>query len=384
VSDPSVRACDACLRRTWLIARLAGHLEVARHGGRAPGGRLREVLALDDEQLLAALAGGAQARIVAEWEAVDPRVLRRAVADAGLAGVCRHDARYPARLADLPDRPAVLHVAGGLAALDRLVGGGLDRGPRAVAIVGTRRGSPEGLEVARALGRGLAAAGVTVVSGMALGVDSAAHAGALEAGGPTLAVLGGGAERATPTRHRELHRVLTERHAVVSELPPGFRPHRWCFPARNRLIAALSSMTVVVEAAERSGSLITAEFAADLGREVGAVPGSPLAWRSAGANALLRDGAVVVRDAADVLDAVLSADDPRRCGGPRPSPVARFAGLEPRLRHLLEAVASGRDTTAALCSTPTDVDDVVSGLTELELLGALRRAPGGRYVVVPA
>jgi DNA processing protein len=250
-----------------------------------------------------------------------------------------------------------------------------------VAIVGTRRASPDGHEVARALGRGLAAAGVTVVSGMALGVDSAAHAGALEAGGPTLAVLGGGAERATPASHRALHRALVERHAVVSELPPGFRPHRWCFPARNRLIAALSSMTVVIEAAERSGSLITAEFAADLGREVGAVPGSPLAWRSAGTNALLRDGAVVVRDARDVLDTVLAADDPRRAVGERTAATARFAGLEPRLRRLLEAVVSGRDTAAALCRTPTDVDDVVAGLTELELLGALRRAPGGRYIL---
>ena len=376
----AVRACEPCLRRTWLVARLAGHLELARHGGRAPGGRLREVLALDDEQLVRALAGEAHPRIVAELEAVDAGALRHAVAAAGLAAACRHDELYPERLRDLADAPAVLHVAGGLVALRRLVGGTLDAGARAVAVVGTRRASPDGLEIARALGRGLAAAGITVVSGMALGVDSAAHAGALETGGPTLAVLGGGAERPTPAGHRALHRALAERQAVVSELPPGMRPHRWCFPARNRIIAALSSMTVVVEAAERSGSLITAEFAGDLGRDVGAVPGSPLAWRSTGTNALLRDGAILVRDATDVLDAVLGAGaaDGARAGG---DPAARFAGLEPHLRRLLEAVAGGRDTVAALADVPSEVQDIVTCLTELELLGALRRAPGGRYVV---
>src|SRR3954452_12040918 len=375
------RACGACLRRAWLIARLAGHLELARRDGRGSVGRLREVLALGDEQLLATLAGPAERAIAAEHRAVDADELRRAAAAVGVALVCRHDESYPARLADLDDAPAVLHVAGDLAALDRLVGGPLGAGPPAVAVVGTRRASPEALEIARALGRDIAAAGVTVVSGMALGVDSAAHAGALEAGGPTLAVLGGGAEGATPSRCRDVYRALVERHAVVSELPPAFRPHRWCFPARNRIIAALSAMTVVVEAADRSGSLITAEFAADLGRDIGAVPGSPLAWGSVGTNELLRDGALIVRDAADVLDAVLG---PGHRGNARRDGAAltrRFAGLEPRLVTLLEAVGSGRDTVAALCAVPADANDVVLGLTELELLGALRRSPGGRYVV---
>lgn len=372
---PAVRACDACLRRTWLLARLAGHLEHARHGGGTIGGRLRDVLALADAELIAALAGPARSSVTRELAAVRPGELRHAAAGGGLDAVCRHDDAYPERLRDLGDAPAVLHVAGGIARLSALVGGPLEDGARAVAVVGTRRASPDGDEVARSLGRGLAAAGVTVVSGMAIGIDSAAHAGALEAGGRTLAVLGGGADRPSPAGRRVLYRALVERAAVVSELPPGFAPHRWCFPARNRIIAALSATTVVVEAAERSGSLITADFAAALGRDVGAVPGSPLAWRSAGANALLRDGAVVVRSAADVLDAVLGADTAPQ------HPGHRFAGLEPHLRRLLDAVGAGRDTVAALAEAPVDVGDVVAALTELELLGLLRRAPGGRYVM---
>jgi DNA processing protein len=225
--------------------------------------------------------------------------------------------------------------------------------------------------------RGLAAAGVTVVSGMALGVDSAAHAGALEAGGRTVAVLAGGADVPYPASKRALHARIAELGCVVSELPPGLGPHRWAFPARNRLIAALAHMTVVVEAAERSGSLITAEFAADLGREVGAVPGPVTTWRSAGANALLRDGATLVRDARDVLDAVLGVEDGRAATG---SHTAARPPLEPRLHRLLDAVETGRDTVGALARHPAEVAEVVAGLTELELLGALRRVAGGRYV----
>jgi DNA processing protein len=225
---------------------------------------------------------------------------------------------------------------------------------------------------------------------MALGADSAAHAGALEAGGATVAVLACGADVPYPPSKRTLYRRIVQAGCVVSELPPGFAPHRWCFPARNRIIAALAQMTVVVEAAERSGSLITAELAADLGRDVGAVPGPVTSWRAAGANALLRDGATVVRDARDVLDAIVgvergpgaSAAQARR---DRTAGRHRAAGLEPRLADLLDAVESGRDTVAALAGHPAEAGAIVAGLTELELLGLLRRAAGGRYVrAVPA
>jgi DNA processing protein len=380
-------ACDACLRRTWLVARLAGRLELARHERRG----LREVLALGDDALLQGVAGPGAAAIAEEQRAVQPAEMRIAAARAGLTMVCRHGSAYPSRLRDDRSAPAVLHVAAGTggsaedggspgsARLTELVGAGAR--PPAVAIVGTRRASPEGLEVARALGRGLASAGVTVVSGMALGIDSAAHAGAVESGGRSVAVLAGGADVPYPARKRALHDQLRRHGAVVSEMPPGFRAHRWCFPARNRVIAALADATIVVEAAERSGSLITAEMALELGREVAAVPGPVLSWRSAGTNALLRDGATLVRDARDVLDLVLGvdgaavavADAQRAASTPR-------VDLPPELASLLSAVDDGRDRISALTADADGAAMVRAGLTELELLGLVRRAPGGRWV----
>jgi len=362
-------ACAQCLARTWLVARLAGAIEIARHEKR----RLREILALPNEKLIAGVAGARASAIAEELEQLDVDALREAIAAADLEAACRHDPAYPARLSDLDDAPAVLFVAGGVARLAELVGGDLDRGPRSVAVVGTRRASPDGLEIARGLGRGLSAAGVTVVSGMALGVDSAAHAGALDGGARTVAVLAGGADVPYPPSKTRLHHQIAERGCVIGELPPGFVALRWCFPARNRIIAALGHMTIVVEAARRSGSLITAEFAADLGREVGAVPGPVTAWRSAGTNALLRDGAALIRDASDALDAAVGIE--RHEGTP--------LHLEPRLLDLLRDVADGRDTLAALSRVAGDVAPTLAALTELELLGHLRRVAGGRYVVIP-
>ncbi|HEX2103879.1 MAG TPA: DNA-processing protein DprA [Solirubrobacteraceae bacterium] len=366
-------ACDACLRRTWLIGRLAGAIELARHEKRV----LRELLALSDEALVDALGDRAGAGVEAERERLDPARLRDACAAAALDAVCRHDDAYPARLRDLADPPAVLFVAAareGVARLGRLAGGDLDGGAAAVSIVGTRRASADGNEIARGLGRGLSAAGICVVSGMALGVDSAAHAGALDGATPTVAVLAGGADVAYPASKRGLYARIVERGCVVSEMPPGLTPFKWCFPARNRTIAALGQMTVVVEAAERSGSLITAEVAADLGRDIGAVPGPVTSWRSKGTNALLRDGATLIRDARDVLDGVVGVESP--------TPADPAAGLEPRLASLLRAVAGGRDTLAALAGAPDQAQATLAALTELELAGRLRRVPGGRYVVV--
>ena len=370
----TAHACDACLRRTWLVARLAGAIELARHEKRP----LREILALGDAALIGALGSLAGADVGAELDAVDPSSLRVAAGDASLV-VCRHDDAYPQRLRDLTDAPAVLFVAAAqdaLGRLGRLAGGAVGEGPAAVAIVGTRRASAEGSEVARALGRGVGAAGVGVVSGMALGIDSAAHTGALDVRAPTLAVLAGGADVPYPASKRSLYVQIVARGCVVSEMPPGFTPFKWCFPARNRTIAALGQMTVVVEAADRSGSLITAEVAADLGRDIGAVPGPVTSWRAKGTNALLRDGATVVRDARDVLDSVVGCLDD--LAAPDPA-----AGLEPRLASLLRSVADGRDTLAALAGTPDQAQATLAALTELELLGRLRRVTGGRYVVVP-
>ena len=176
-----------------------------------------------------------------------------------------------------------------------------------MAVVGSRRPSPYGLEMARSLGRGLAAAGIVVVSGLALGIDAAAHRGCLEVAGVPVAVLAGGPDLPYPRSHRRLYAEVVATGLVLSEMPPGQRAFRWSFPARNRLMAGIAGMTVVVEAAEPSGSLITAEFAQDLGRVVGAVPGRVTARMAAGSNALLRDGAAVVRSPEDVLDDLLGA-----------------------------------------------------------------------------
>jgi len=361
--------CDACLRRTALVALLAPHVERGRRDRR----RLSEMLALPDERLIEALGADRSAAIRRAHEAFDPALARERLGGASMHAVCRHDPRYPPRLLEADDAPAVLHVAGDLERLAVLA----DRDVPAVAVVGARHASAEGIEVARSLGRGLAAAGVTVVSGMALGIDAAAHAGALEVGGPTITVLAGGADVAYPASKRSLHRELVRTQAAISEMPPSFRPFRWCFPARNRTIAGLASMTVVVEATERSGSLITAELAQDLGRAVGAVPGPVAASRCAGTNALLRDGALVIRHAQDALDEALGIGVATAMTGRRP------AELAPPLRALLRRIEDGRDTIASLAATPDEAQRAIAALSELELLGFVRRGPGGHYVRLP-
>ncbi len=362
-------ACDACLRRSWLIGRLAGRIELARH----EHARLPEVLSLGDHELIAAVGGELTALVRAERARFDARTARREVAAAGLVAVCRHDPGFPPRLAHARDAPAVLHLAGDARLLAAFAGD-----EPAASIVGMRRASTYGRGVARALGRDLAMAGVPVVSGMALGVDCEAHGGALVAGGLTVAVLAGGADVPYPASKRHLYGEIRRRGLVVSELPPGFRARRWCFPARNRIIAALGDLTIVVEAAERSGSLITADLAAKLGREVAAVPGAITSPGAAGTNSLLRDGATLVRDARDVLDALFGVGH-----APRQDD-RRGETLAPPLRALLEAVAHGRDTVSALAGTsPDQADAALVGLTELELRGLVRREPGGRYAVIP-
>jgi DNA processing protein len=356
--------CVDCLRRSWLIARLAGHIEVAWSSRRARGG----LLALDDADLIAALAGAQRAAIVRDYDRFDADAARQRCAASAVTALCRCDGRYPAALRELPDPPAVLYVFGRAARLERAVAADC------VAIVGARRATPYGLEQARALGRGLAVAGVTVVSGMALGVDAAAHAGALEGGGTTLAVLANGPERPYPTSKRRLHERIAATAAVVGELPPGTSPRRWCFPARNRIIAALARATVVVEGGERSGSLITAGIAADLGRDVAAVPGAVTNPLAAGGNALIADGARLVRGPRDVLELLFGCTIAAHV---QPEP---RAGLEPDLQALLDRVGMGCDTVASLAAAGIGVDAVLAGLAQLELGGRVRRTTGGRYV----
>jgi DNA processing protein len=244
----------------------------------------------------------------------------------------------------------------------------------AVTIVGTRKPSPYGIEVSRELGRGLAAAGVTVISGLALGVDGLAHEGALAAKGRPIAVLACGANLAYPARHRKLYERVREAGTVLSELPPGCRPFRWSFPARNRIMAALGAITVVVEAADPSGTLITATFATDLGRTVGAVPGHVTSWRAEGSNRLLREGAATIRGTNDILDEIYGVG--HAFSEPRPAPVL---SLEPRLRAVLDGVEMGEGLGEIAARTGLSAPAVRSALGELEVEGLVVAGALGWY-----
>ena len=263
----------------------------------------------------------------------------------------------------------MVHVAGRAEALET---------EPAVAIVGARRGTAYGLEVARGLGGALTAAGCAVGRpGLAIGVDSAAHVGALDRpGAAPVAVLAGGADVPYPASKRRLHAAIAARGCVVSELPPGFNAYRWCFVARNRLIAGLADLTVVVEATERSGSLTTADFAEQLGRPVGAVPGPVTSRFSSGTNLLLAAGAAVVRDARDVLDHLLGpghelAHAPAARGGARRSSRA-CAGCSTRS-------SAGTAASPSWRPDPSAAPQLLQDLTTLELRGLVRREFGGRY-----
>jgi DNA processing protein len=229
----------------------------------------------------------------------------------------------------------------------------------AVAIVGARACSPYGAQVARMLGRELAAAGVVVVSGLARGIDGEAHRGVLETDGHTIAVLGCGIDRDYPAAHATLAQSIGERSLIVSEYEPGVEPAPWRFPARNRIIAGLCAATVVVEARERSGALITADFALEEGREVFAVPGEITSALSAGANALLRLGATPLTAAADVLESL----------GIQPLP-DRAAADNPIL-DLLPATAD-----ELVRKTGLAVGEVIAALAELEVAGLAAEGDG--------
>jgi DNA processing protein len=361
-------ACDACLRRTALLEMLGPWFEFDRGEGR----RTPLALALPDDELVARVCGLKRGAVDARRARFDASAARRRAAAGGMRILCRHSPEYPYQLSQAPDAPAALHLIGDPEVLSRCTAVG------AVAIVGSRKASRYGLEMAHALARDLAAWGVTVVSGLAYGIDSAAHEGALPVGGPTIAVMAGGADVATPPSKHRLHAQMKGAGLVLSEMPPGMRPFRWSFPARNRIMAALSRMTVVVEGAEGSGSLITAGFAQDLGRDVGAVPGLATSAVAAGPNRLLADGAIVVRSARDILDALYGPGK-----GP-PGAVAPAAGaasgsaLDPQLRRLLERIEGGIVTVDGLAEE-ADLADVLAGLSELELLGLVARGPGGDY-----
>lgn len=286
-------------------------------------------------------------------------------ANSGLLGIGWDEPGYPPRLLEIVDPPPVLWVAGRPEVL----------ATPSVAIVGSRAGSAYSLSVAERLAADLADRGVTVVSGLARGVDAAAHRGAVSACGVTVGVLGCGADVIYPPEHAVLAANMRERGAVVSEMVPGTVPKAMFFPQRNRVISGLVSAVVVVEAGEKSGSLITARLALEQGRDVLAVPGNVLSGRNRGGHALLRDGARLVETAADVMDELGWAD---RRAASRPYTAGGGASADP----VVDALLPGEPADLGQISTKTGLPAarLLPRLLDLELQGVVRRAPGGRFV----
>ncbi|MFT3862919.1 MAG: DNA-processing protein DprA [Solirubrobacterales bacterium] len=359
-----IRACVECLRRAWLLSLLGPYLEKVATG--SVGRRSPELLRLSNEELVEVAAPNDGGTLVGQVEEHDAAWFAERLAEAGCWAICRHDHRYPPGLSDAADGPWALIGRGEAALLEQL------EPEAAVTVVGSRRATSYGRQVARDLARELSTAGLVVVSGLAFGIDACAHRGAIDAGGPTIAVLGCGPDTSYPAAHRSLWRRCTEAGAVVSELPPGSTPWRWSFPARNRVMAALAGMTVVVEAAARSGSLITADLAAELGRDLGAVPGPVTSRASAGPNELLAKGACVVRSGQDVLDAMLGVGI-RPAARPGPA-------LDPEAAIVLAAVEAGAATPDAVAeATALSGARAAAALTRLELLGYLAASAVGTF-----
>lgn len=306
------------------------------------------------------------------WDEVEKELIRAEKAAVKIVPFA--DSNYPARLRTIPDPPPLLYVKGEIRTEDE----------KAVAVVGSRSTSDYGRRVARDLCRGLASWGFTVVSGMARGIDGTAHETALNAGGRTLAVLGSGVDRIYPAEHDQLYRRISENGAVLSEFPLGTRPLAFNFPARNRLISGLSLGVVVVEATEKSGSLITAALALEQGREVFAVPGDVGASRSRGAHRLIRQGAKLVETVEDVIEEI--APQLLAGGGKTVSP--------PRRMLAQDLGEEFRVVFGLFQERPLQIDEVIESsgyppsrvseiLLQLELQGYIKQLPGKQYTAEP-
>lgn len=329
------------------------------------------------QNALAALPEVARAAGVAQYQICPEAVIHaelRAAKAAGARLVAQGDPRYPADLARLADAPPFLWVIGQTEMLDRPM----------IALVGARNASSLGTRMAKALARGLGEAGFVIVSGLARGVDAAAHLAALETG--TIAVQAGGVDVMYPAENTQLAEKISQSGLRISEQPMGLQPMARHFPSRNRIIAGLARATIVVEAAAKSGSLITARDALDLGRDVLAVPGHPFDARASGCNMLIRDGAILARNAADVIDALaplaetLPAQADLGLAEPLPHPAPK--------RSLAETAALHSEILARLGPSPIAEDQLIRdlraapaniapALIDLELAGEISRQPGG-------
>ncbi len=359
-----------------VMTSLPFYLAFARVRGIGPA-RLRKLIAVFGSLERAwqadayALAGAGLDRSLVERlsaarRAMSPQVELERVQASGQNALCWEDASYPALLKSIADPPPVLFVRGTLTPEDAI----------AIAIVGTRKATPYGRDVARQLAGDLARSGVTIVSGLARGIDAYAHQAALDAGGRSIAVIACGVDRVYPPEHHGLAKRLAERGAVVSDYPPGTAAEPGNFPPRNRIISGLTLGTIVVEAGERSGALITAQFAAEQGRDVFAVPGNIFNASSLGANRLLQQGAIPVTDAQSVLRQL------------NINAVSEQIGLA----ESLPATDDERAVLAQLTHEPTSVDELIRTLGKsphevnailamLELRGVVRMAGQAGYAL---
>jgi len=285
----------------------------------------------------------------------------------GNALVTLGDPAYPPALLTMPDPPPILYVKGQIALLHA----------RSVAVVGSRSATPQGIDDATRFARTLSESGLTVVSGLAAGIDGAAHRGALSGRGSTVAVIGTGADIVYPASHHALAHQIAERGVLVSEWPLGTPARSANFPQRNRLIAGLSSGVLIVEAAMRSGSLITARLANEMGRDVFAIPGSIHAPLAQGSHRLIKQGAKLVETPEDVLDELGFA----KAAEPRSETISAKNPLSSEAKRLLDALGHS-PVTLEILAERTDMNDTLlqSTLLQLELGGQLTALPGGRYV----
>jgi DNA processing protein len=365
--EPRTDAAGAAETETacWLAISRVPHIGPARIDRlRQRFGSLAAAWTAPDNELRAVLELKPLAELLATRRHVEPRRALEQITALGIQVAHPGHPAYPRLLAEISGRPPVIYMRGTLT----------DGDERAVGIVGTRRATSYGCQMAARIAGDLAQAGVTVISGLARGVDAAAHRAALEAGGRTIAVLGSGPDVIYPAEHRRLAAQVIEAGAVVTEHPPGTKPDAQHFPARNRIISGMSLGVVVIEAPARSGALITANFAADQGRDVFVVPGSVLAASSEGTNGLLRDGARPVRDGRDVLED-LGLD------GGRPAALQTQLLLSDQERLLLAAV---RDEARHIDELAEEVGlsaaDTNVVLLTLELKGAVRNQGAHFYV----
>lgn len=327
--------------------------------------------ALEAVPQLARRGGAGRALRIASREEAERE--RAAITSFGAELVALGEPAYPRALADIDSPPPLICLRGHAQLLER----------RAVAIVGARNASAAGLRMARQLALELGGAGLVIVSGLARGIDTSAHQGALDTG--TAAVLAGGIDVCYPPENQALYDAVAARGVLVCEMPPGTAPQARHFPRRNRLISGLAQATLVIEAAERSGSLITAQFALEQGREVMAVPGSPLDPRARGANRLLKDGAVLVQDSRDVLDALshprrLQLKEPPTHAADPPGiadeDAATLSALRPRVLELLGPTPVEIDEIVRNAQAPTG--HVRAVLLELDLAGRIEHHAGQR------